>query len=52
MDQIMEMLGNIDFEAIMKTVQDIVAKIQESGILDKIVEAAKGLVETISGMIG
>lgn len=44
MDQIMEMLGKIDFEKIIATVTDIVKKIEESGIIDKIVEFVKGLI--------
>ncbi len=44
MDQIMEFLGNIDFEKIIATITDVVKKIQESGIIDKIVEFVKGLV--------
>lgn len=44
MDQIMEFFGNIDFEAIIATVTDIVKKIEESGIIDKIVDFVKGLI--------
>lgn len=44
MDQIMEVLGKIDFEKIIATITDIVKKIEESGIIDKIVEFVKGLI--------
>ena len=44
MEAITELLGNINFEEIIETVKGIVAKIQESGIIDKIVEFVKGLI--------
>ena len=44
MDQIMEVLGKIDFEKIIATVTDLVKKIEESGIIDKIVDFVKGLI--------
>lgn len=43
MEKITELLGNIDFEQIIETVKGLVAKLQESGILDKIVDFVKGL---------
>lgn len=49
MDQIMEILGKIDFEKILKTLQDIVTKIQESGIIDKVVAAIGNLIKSIAG---
>ena len=44
MDQIMELLGKIDFEKIIATVTDLVKKIEESGIIDKVVDFVKGLI--------
>lgn len=52
MDQIMGLFENLDFEAIINTVKDLFGKLQESGILDKIVEGLKGLVSSITGIIG
>ena len=49
MDQIMEMLGNINWEEVIATVKDIVAKIEESGIIDKAIAAVKDLVAMIGG---
>ena len=49
MDQIMEMLGQIDWEEVIATVKDIVAKIEESGIIDKAIAAVKDLVAMIGG---
>lgn len=48
MDQIMEMLKSIDWEEVIATVKEIVAKIQESGIVDKVVAAVKDLIGMIS----
>ncbi len=48
MDQIMEMLKEINWEEVIATVKEIVAKIQESGIIDKIVAAAQDLIAMIS----
>lgn len=48
MDQIMEMLKEINWEEVIATVKEIVAKIQESGIVDKVVAAVKDLVAMIS----
>ncbi len=47
MDQIMELLGKIDFEAIIATVKDVVTKIQESGIIDKVIAAVKELIAAV-----
>ena len=49
MDQIMEMLGQIDWEEVINTVKDIVAKIQESGIIDKAIAAVTDLFKMIAG---
>ncbi len=48
MDQIMEMLKEINWEEVIATVKEIVTKIQESGIVDKIVAAVKDLIGMIS----
>ncbi|MBQ5824035.1 MAG: hypothetical protein IIW48_04435 [Clostridia bacterium] len=48
MDQIMEMLKEIDWEAVIATVKEIVTKIQDSGIVDQVVAAVKDLVAMIS----
>ena len=47
MDQIMEMLKEINWEEVIATVKDIVAKIQESGIVDKAIAAVKDLIAMI-----
>lgn len=49
MDQIMEMLGEINWEEIINTIKDIVAKIEESGIIDKVVAAVEDLFAMIAG---
>ncbi len=49
MDQIMEMLQSIDWEQVINTIKDIVAKIEESGIIDKIVTAVTDLFNMIAG---
>ena len=41
MDQIIEMIKGIDWEQVIATVKDIVAKIEESGIIDKAIAAVK-----------
>ena len=48
MDQIMEMLGNINWEEVIATVKDVVAKIQESGIIDKVIAAVKDLIAMVT----
>lgn len=47
MDQIMEFIGNIDWEEVIATVKDVVAKIQESGIIDKVIAAVKDVIAMI-----
>ena len=49
MDQIMEMLGQINWEEVIATVKDIIAKIEESGIIDKVIAAVKDLIAMIAG---
>lgn len=49
MDQIMEMLKNIDWEQVIATVKDIIAKIEASGIIDKAIAAVKDLIGMIAG---
>lgn len=48
MDQIMEMLQNIDWEEVIATVKDVVTKIQESGIIDKVIAFVKDLVAQVA----
>jgi hypothetical protein len=49
MDQIIEMIKGIDWEQVIATVKDIVAKIEESGIIDKAIAAVKDLIAMIAG---
>ena len=49
MDQIMEMIKNIDWEQVIATVKDIIAKIEESDIIDKAIAAVKDLIGMIAG---
>lgn len=49
MDQIMEMIKGIDWEQVINTVKDIVAKIEESGIIDNAIAAVKDLIGMIAG---
>ncbi|MBR3803122.1 MAG: hypothetical protein IKK37_06725 [Clostridia bacterium] len=49
MDQIMEMLKSIDWEQVINTIKDIIAKIEESGIIDKAIAAVKDLIGMIAG---
>ena len=49
MDQIMEMIKKIDWEQVIATVKDIIAKIEESGIIDKAIAAVKDLIGMIAG---
>ncbi len=48
MDQIMEVLGKIDFEKIIEVVKKVVAWVQESGIIEKVVDAVKGLIANVA----
>lgn len=48
MDQVMEMLKNIPWEDIFNAIKEVVAKIEESGIIDKIVAALTDLFSNIS----
>ncbi len=44
MDQIMEILGKIDFEKIIEVVKKVIEWVKESGIIEKVVEFVKGLI--------
>ena len=48
MDAIMEVIGKIDFEKIISVVKEVIAWIEKSGIVDKIIEAVKGLIANIA----
>ena len=49
MDQIMEMIKNIDWEQVIATVKEIIAKIEESGIIANAIAAVKDLIGMIAG---
>lgn len=44
MDQIMEVISKIDIEKIIDVVKKVVAWVQESGIIEKVVDFVKGLI--------
>lgn len=48
MDAIMEVIGKIDFEQIIDIVKKVVAWVQESGIIEKIVDVVKGLIANVA----
>lgn len=48
MDAIMEVIGKIDIEKIISVVKEVVAWIEKSGIIDKVIEAVKGLIANIA----
>ena len=47
MDQIIEFVKGIDWDAVIKAVKDVVAMIEKSGIVDKVVAAVTDLVKMI-----
>lgn len=48
MDAIMEVIGKIDIEKIISVVKEVVAWIEKSGIIDKVIEVVKGLIANIA----
>ncbi len=48
MDAIMDVIGKIDFEQIIDIVKKVVAWVQESGIIEKVVDVVKGLIANIA----
>lgn len=48
MDAIMEVIGKIDFEQIIDVVKKVVAWVQESGIIEKVIDVVKGLIANVA----
>ena len=48
MDAIMDVLGKIDIEKIIDVVKKVVAWVHESGIIEKVVDAVKGLIANVA----